>query len=144
MSQGKSALSIVRKYHPKVTRVVDAKKSIKINVTKNDCKGGSKKSPSSCAMARACERDFDGAIISTSIAYLVKGTKATRYRVPSAVSREIVSFDRHHDFAPGEYYLGKPTGMVRLGGDARKGRKVKRKYVRTVTHNHRTAGIRSL
>ena len=37
---GKSALGIVRRYHPEVVRVIDAKKSLTIKVTKNDCKKG--------------------------------------------------------------------------------------------------------
>jgi hypothetical protein len=145
MSQGKSALSIVRKYHPNVNRVIDAKKPVTINVTAEDCRNGKKKGASSCAMARAFERSYDGAIISLATAYLVKGDTAIRYRVPDAVTREIVSFDRSKQFAPGEYKLAQIEPARKLGlvhkvvnrTDPSKYKKAPRKY-------HKTAGIRAL
>lgn len=88
MPQGKSALGIVRKYHPNVTRVVDAKRPITIEVSKSDCRKGDAKSPSHCAMAKAFTHTHDGAIVSLSVAYIVDGDKATRYKVPVSVSRD--------------------------------------------------------
>lgn len=148
MAQGKSALGIVRKYYPQVTRVVEAKRDLQILVTPADSRRSTKKSPNTCALARACEREYEGAIISMSVAYLVKGDKAMRYMVPAAVSREIVSFDRHQDFAPGDYKLKapatsqklRPLGNRRLRPD-RKGGKFYGSIKRRV---HRTVGIRSL
>jgi hypothetical protein len=147
VSQGKSALGIVRKYHPEVTRVVDAKKSIDIEVTAADCKAGKRKGPSSCAMARAFEREYDGAIISLSTAYLIKGTKATRYQVPASVSREIVSFDRSRKFEPGSYSLNTPS--FKLGQPNRSKRKDRYQSTDGVPYaknklRHKTAGIRAL
>lgn len=149
MAQGKSALGIVRKYYPEVTKVRDAKKNVTIAVTPDDCKGSRKKSPSSCALARACERSYDGAIVSMSVAYLVKGNVAHRYRVPQAISRELVSFDRHHDFAPGEYRLKAPSKTQKMG--PRKwaqpeNRPSGREYGNggNKQRHHRTAGIRAL
>jgi hypothetical protein len=153
MSQGKSALNIVRKYHPQVTSVVDAKKPVTIEVTAKDCKDGKRKGPSSCAMACAAKRDYDGAIISLSTAYLVKGNKATRYLVPQAVSREIVSFDRAKKFEPGEYALNAPPDSMTISvirersAGKKKGRHKNaagQRYTGTRTRNHRTAGIRAL
>jgi hypothetical protein len=146
MSQGKSALGIVRKYHPNVTRVVDAKRDVEIEVTAEDCKAGKRKGPSSCAMACAFKREYDGAIISLSTAYLIKGDIAERYMVPSSVSREIVSFDRAKQFAPGDYSLKKPAKSNKLG--PRRSRLLDsrhdKKYAGNKPRNHRTAGIRAL
>ncbi len=146
MPQGKSALGIVQKYHPGVTRVVDAKRAAVIQVTKANCKSGNKKSASSCAMARAFEREHDGAIISLSCAYIVDGKKATRYKVPPAVSREIVSFDRHGDFAPGIYKLNAPGKWNKLGKSPTADHRRRHDANKTKRHkpNHHTAGIRSL
>jgi hypothetical protein len=142
----KTALGTVRKYHPGVTKVVDSKKDIDIEVTAADCKGSKRKSPGNCAMARAFKREYDGAIISLSTAYLIKGDKAIRYAVPQSVQREIVSFDRAHDFSPGEYSLKKVQPGNRLGarrGGSDAGRDPTRK-TKLPNKVHRTAGIRSL
>ena len=77
-----SALKIVRKYHPEVNSVIDAVKDIRVVVSAADCKTSTRKSPSECAMAKACLKHYDGAIISLSTAYLIKGKRARRYRVP--------------------------------------------------------------
>lgn len=147
--QGKSALGIVRKYYPNVQKITDAKKPIKIEVTAKDCRGGNSKSPSSCAMARAFEREYDGAIISLSAAYLIKGNKATRYLVPQSVSREIVSFDRSHKFEPGTYSLRTPYYTLgspnrRTKPDTHKNAAGERYAVSKSRNNHKTAGIRAL
>lgn len=138
-----SALGIVQRYHPEVTKVMDAKKNITIEVTEADRTAGSKKEPGACALARACERSYDGAIISTSTIYLVKGRTAFRFRPPESVSREIVSFDRGHDFAPGQYSLRAPGKTERLGhrGHPPGGHSKKAK---PRARAHRTTGIRVL
>src|SRR6185312_6000284 len=109
------ALEHIRKFYPDVTAVVDAPQDITIKVTVQDCQKSKKGAPSECALARAFERRFDGAIISRTVSYLIKGSKAIRYMTPESVTREIVSFDRHHDFAPGQYYLKAPSGNEILG-----------------------------
>lgn len=102
-----SALTIVQKVFPNVTRVVDATKDSKIEVTKRDTTSATVRNHKACAMAVACKRklDLDGVIMSVSTAYLIKGDKATRYHVPPSVSREIVAFDRDAVFEPGDYNL---------------------------------------
>ena len=142
----KSVLSIVRKYHPEVTQVVDASKSIEISVSKADCKSGKFSEPDNCAMAKAFQREHDGAIISLSSAYIIDGTKAVRYKVPESVSREIVSFDRNHQFAPGEYQLRPPSASEKIGKRTRPQYTKNRKpeYSANKKRYHRTAGIRSL
>jgi hypothetical protein len=146
VSQGKSALGIVRKYHPQVNKIIDSKSDLTIEVTKDDCRKSKSKSPSSCAMARACSREYDGAIVSLAIAYMIKGDKAIRYVVPQSVSREIVSFDRSHNFAPGEYRLKKIPSSLKLG--PRRSRLLperhKTKYSARKPRSHKTAGIRAL
>lgn len=140
----KSALSIVQKYAPNVTRVVDATRDAHIEVTRGDCKGAKKGSPNSCAMARAFEREYDGAVVSLSVAYLIKGSKATRYRVPNSVSREIVSFDRAKEFSPGEYHLRAPVTTERLESMHERNNAPKTKRYAAKRRNHKTAGIRAL
>jgi len=75
---------------------------------------------------------------------LIKGNVATRYVTSQSVSREITSFDRHHDFAAGkDYCLSKIPNGIRLGspnrGGTHTGEKGKRKRV-----IHRTAFVRRL
>lgn len=146
MSKGKSALGIVRKYHPEVNRVVDAKKPLTIEVTASDCRSGNSGKASSCAMAKACERDFDGAVISLSVAYMVKGDRATRYRVPASVQREIVSFDRAHKFEPGTYKLKAPNTTEKLGSAKHANKKdwAPAPGGGNRPRSHKTAGIRAL
>lgn len=143
----KSALKIVQKYYPEVTKVIEAKKDATIEVTEADCKGARKKSPNSCALARAYSREYDGAIVSLSTAYLIKDGVATRYQVPQAISRELVSFDRHHDFAPGEYKLKRPSKSFKLrprGDRPLKPERHNTTYQQNKPRNHKTAGIRAL
>lgn len=140
---GRCALTIVQRYHPEVTKVIDATESLDINVTEADCRKGKGKAPSACAMAKAFMREYDGAIISTSKAYLIKGKTAVRYNVPQSVAREIVSFDRSHKFAPGNYRLASVPKNAQLG---------KRKWPQPPNRPaggikdraHYTTGIRSL
>jgi len=142
----KSILGIVQKYYPEVTSVKDAKKGVTIEVTKGDSKNSKSNAPRECALARACSRRFGGAIVSISRAYIIHGRKALRYTVGQAISREVVSFDRNHDFAPGMYRLLPPSPTVRLAKDSRKrpsGRRAKgsSRVKRTV---HRTVRVRDL
>lgn len=140
----KSALIIIRAYYPGVTLVSDARKSVTLRVSKEDCAKANSKQPSACALARACKREYDGAIISLSVAYLISGNKALRFKVPESVSREIISFDRNHNFSPGEYTLKAPSASTRLGPRRHPQPKDKGVYVRIKRRNHKTSGLRSL
>lgn len=102
-----STLNLIHKYFPAVTLVKDSKDSIPIEVTKRDASSKEVKNHGACAMAVACKRAFhlDGAIISRSVAYLVKGNTAVKFKLSPSVSREITSFDRGAGFEPGEYLL---------------------------------------
>jgi hypothetical protein len=112
-----TALSVVKKFFPEVTKVTDGKKAITIEVTAADDRTATKRAHKTCAMAVACKRkfDLDGVVISVATAYLVKDKKATRYQLPPSVSREVVSFDRDGGFRPGEYQLSAIPKSNRLG-----------------------------
>jgi hypothetical protein len=104
------SLQIVQKFYPEVTKVVDARADLIFNLRASDVKSAKAKKHDGCALAQACKRQchVDGAIVSTRTAYLISGTKATRYYVPESVSREIVAFDRGAGFELGAYCLQKP------------------------------------
>lgn len=142
----KSALGIIQKYHPNVKSVVDATEPLYIEVTKKDCKNGSSKEPGDCVIARACRREYEGAVISMSVAYIVDGETAYRYMVPQSIAREVVSFDRAGMFQPGLYSLNAPVACQRLGAHlASRPRSGKKKTVHSrKKRNHATAGIRRL
>jgi len=112
----KKGHSFLRRHFPAVEEVVDAKRPVKVIVKAIDSAAGKRKRPTECAMARAMKREFDadGVIIGLSRSYIIKGKKATRYQTPHTVARELVSFDRHHDFAPGIYSLSpiSPSGSA--------------------------------
>ncbi len=141
----KMALNIVNKYDPQVTRVVDGKSNVKIIVTDDDCKKGKANDPNNCALVKALDRDFDGAIVSKSIAYLIRGHTAYRFRVPSAIRTEIVSFDRNHDFRPGEYKLNAPCTTEKLEyGREKLEKRVPAKKGTTIKRKHKVEGVRAL
>lgn len=117
------SLKIVQKLFPQVRHILEARKSIRIQVTDRDTKSASVKNHKECALAVACKRmlPIDGVIISRSVAYAIVGDKATRYMLPQSASREIVSFDRGSGFYPGTYQLSRPAKAERRA--ARRSRK---------------------
>lgn len=142
-------LKRIQKQFPHVTNVRDAENNIRIQVTKKDSASGRRKDPNQCALARACIRTkhADGAIIGVGYSYIIKGTTATRYKTSVGVGREITSFDRHHDFAPGsDYLLSKVSRLSRLDADktpyvdTRNRKKPSGKEAKV--YKHRTARIR--
>ncbi len=139
------ALQIVQKYHPNVKKVVDATKSLAVRVTKKDCDNASSNMPDECAVAKAIQRQHLSAIISSTTSYVIDGDKAVRYKTPMAINKEIVSFDRSHVFAPGDYKLNAPSKHEKLGRRDRpqfsKSRDAAKQPHRLY---HKTAGIRSL
>lgn len=108
----------IRRYFPDVDRVVDATKSIEVEVISKDVDRAKQKREDCCAMAKACERlpGVDGAIIKTSTAFIIRGHTATKFMVPDCVTKEIISFDRHGDFHPGKYYLTPVPKSARADG----------------------------
>lgn len=119
--------NVIKSFYPEVRRIVDATEPLLITVTKQDCKGANKKEMDSCALARALERtEGVHALISRSVAYIIKGKTARRYQLPESVTREIVTFDRFKGFTPGDYRLCKPYPTNRLGAGRSGGRKRKK------------------
>lgn len=113
-----SAVNKVKKYFPQVTKVIDSNKSVTVSVNKSDVKSGRRNEPGSCALAKACIREFhaDGALINIGFSYVIRGKTAFRFKTSNTVAREIVSFDRHSDFATGkDYRLQKVSPSNRLG-----------------------------
>lgn len=144
-----SAINTVRKFFPKVVRVVDATTNALIDVTESDVAKSKKKNHKECAMAVACKRKFklDGVIISKSVAYLVKGNRARRFKVGEAIVREVVSFDRGAGFSPGKYSLRAPSPLDQMGARAKRrganntsrkhaGEDIKKRFV------HKTGNVR--
>lgn len=107
----------IRQTFPQVKFVKDAHTAISVNVRKSDCTNATPLDPSECALAKAAKREYraDAAVIGLGTSYIIKGDTAIRYRSGQHVAREIVSFDRHSDFAPGEYHLTPHSPSVRLG-----------------------------
>lgn len=145
-SNRSKSLEYVRRYYPDCVKVIDAKRGTKITVKPQDCANGVGKAPNICAIAKAAMRHYDGAIISLSRAYLIKGNVAHRYEVPNHVTRELIVFDRSHQFQPGVYRLEKIGKDRQLGmrgkpgpGAGRRPSKKKLKHPK-----HFTGGVRSL
>lgn len=114
---GRNTLSMVQRFYPAVKTVVDAKDKLNIEVTAATARSADVRKHNKCALAVQCAKTFhlDGAIVSRSRAYLVRGDIAVRYNLPESVTREIVSFDRKAGFEPGLYALMPPTASNALG-----------------------------
>lgn len=139
------SLSIVKKFFPNVKTITDATSNATIEVTKSDVEKSKIKKHNECAMAIACKRKFhlDGVIVSRRIAYLVKGNKARRFKVPESVSREVVSFDRGGGFEAGTYQLAKIPEKEKLGPRNRP-QKIKTRQVKEPRKRHFTTNIRQV
>jgi len=80
---------------------------------------------------------MDGVIVSINRAYLVKGTRATRYFLSGHAQREIVAFDRGGGFSAGVYELNAPRKGARLGD------RVDREHeAMNISDSHQAKGIR--
>lgn len=107
----------IRRLFPKLKYVTDSTKAVAVTVTSRDCAAGKRMVGAECALAKATRRQYnaDGAVIGISFSYIIQGENAVRFTTPVTVAREIVSFDRHSDFAPGEYKLSPVSPSQRLG-----------------------------
>ena len=105
--------------------VIDAKKPLKIEVTRADCQLATRKNPGCCAVAKACGRELKikGVRVHLSRLYLLAGKTWTRYLVHSSLRSEIIAFDRGGKFQPGTYTFQAPNPNKRLGSGS--GGKVK-------------------
>jgi hypothetical protein len=134
------AMDRIRKLFPQVTQIIEAKEPLVISVIEEDALKGRKKDPMGCALVRACKRLHlaEGAIIGLGNSYLIKGNIATRYKTSGTVSREITSFDRHQDFAPGkDYRLSAISPGSTLANTIKSNRKAYRKRKVAVQKEYR-------
>lgn len=135
----------LRQMFPDLKTVIDAKRPVEVRVQAKDCAGATPLDLGHCAMARAAMRQYkvDHAVIGLGSSYLIKGTKAIRFKTPASVQREIVSFDRHKDFAPGAYSLAVVSPSLRFGAQARSGKhKAARAAHKARRRIHKTANVR--
>ncbi len=112
------AKTLIKRDFPRVRKIVDATETLNITVLPQDAATGRQKDPEGCALVKACIRQklADAAIIGLGFSYLIKGDTATRYKTSAAVGREITTFDRHKDFAPGvNYKLSRVSPGSKLG-----------------------------
>jgi hypothetical protein len=100
-------------------RVVDAKRSARILITKRDVVDGDNKNPSSCAAALAAKRDVPeclSARVHIGRVYIEHRDRWVRYLTPDALRTEIVAFDRGGSFQPGDYVLRAPSPTETIEG----------------------------
>ena len=144
--QMSSALKIVQRRFPQVSKIVDSRKPLSIEVTGRDVNSAKRKDHQVCAMAVACKRKFklDGVIISVKRAYAIKGNRAVRFDIPETVSREIVSFDRGAEFVPGNYRLNAIPKSSRSGRSTPRAPRPNGGRKRPYAHIHKTEGIRAV
>jgi hypothetical protein len=137
--------SAIQKAFPHVKKVLDAAESISVHVGKSDCAKAVSKDATECAMAKAVKREYkaDGAIIGVATSYIIRDDIALRFQTPTSVAREIVSFDRHQDFEPGDYHLTPKAGTNRLGHS---GGRSKNKQSGSKKHRayHKTLKVRTI
>lgn len=107
----------IKQLFPQVEHAVDADRPVEVSVSAKDCKDAKRLNPTECALAQAARRQFkaDAVVIGMSSSYVIRGKEAVRFATPISVQREIVSFDRHQDFAPGQYYLTPKSPTARFG-----------------------------
>lgn len=99
--------------------IVNATKSLKLEITTADIKHSQKKSAGFCAAAVACVRQLKAkeARVHLSRTYIRHNGKWIRYITPTSLQKEIIAFDRGGSFEPGHYRLMKvpPGKLIRVG-----------------------------
>lgn len=98
--------------------VMDAKRSLKLIITKNDCARASIKEPQDCAAARAIRRELHAKECRVHLGRVYVRTNESnwqRYVTPDALRSEIIAFDRGGAFSPGEYVLAPLPPSKRTG-----------------------------
>lgn len=113
--RGLSLSDMLRKHYPDVDAVVDAKKRVVLNITREDIAFGKRKDHRTCGVAVCVRRqeNVDGVIVGVRRVYFIKGRVATRFEPTESLSRELVAFDRGGTFDAGVYVLNpvrRPTG----------------------------------
>ena len=134
-------------------RVVDASRSLRISISPQDAARAKMKDPAACAAAVAILRGYRAegvkqARVHLGRVYLEYPDKWVRYKTPSALRAEIISFDRgtNAQYTTGEYSLQKMAPTDRL-----RARKIKvngperSRHGKRKTHKvlHRVEGVRA-
>ena len=133
-------------------KVVDAKKPLRISISKADAAKGKTKDPGACAAARAIVRtiaDCKSARVHLGRTYIEFPDRWVRYKTPEGLKVEIVSFDRGSkaEYTEGEYTLYAPSPTDRIG--TRTGRGVrgstsgKKKRAHIARVIHQIEGVRA-
>ena len=143
-----TSLTMVRRYFPNVTNVVDADKSVVVEVTKKDAAAARRKNPRACALALCLERTFkaDGVIIGLTVSWVIKDKTATRFANAETISREVTSFDRFGPvgFDAGFYNLAPISPSNRLGAVQGGKKKTETGTGKPKKIRHYTQGVRVL
>ena len=121
--------------------VKDAKKSIRLEIMREDIVNARKKNSNCCAVAKACTRGLNVKAVKVHLTRLYLNTDGkcfTRYIVSGAMRSEIIAFDRGGRFQPGSYNLGVPDKTKLLGyskksSSVRKDEKGQPKLIKTYT-----------
>lgn len=130
-------------------KVVDAKTSLRISISKEDASRGKLKDPGACAAARAIIRtlkDCKAARIHLGRTYIEFPDKWVRYKTPEALKMEIVSFDRggKPEYTQGDYTLAAPSPADRLNfrpkPQGKTGSKKRRPHIARI--HHQIEGVR--
>src|SRR5260370_30155616 len=101
-------------------KVVDARKPIVIEVTREDCRKGKTRDPAGCAAARSILHTDEKALsarVHRGMTYVEYEEKWVRYRTSSALSFELAVFDRGTGFEPGAYGLGVPSASHSIASE---------------------------
>lgn len=124
-------------------KVVDATYRMAVHVTPEDIKKGDPRQHNSCAVARACIRDFDalGAHVSLTRAYIEFPKKIVRFNVPPSLRNEIVAFDQGGKFTPDTYVMIPPCKSQALGKPQKRNPPAKR---RQRAKQHHPMEVRSM
>lgn len=124
--------------------MVDASEDLNLSITPADIRRAIKnrKDPNNCAAAEAIKRQeiCKDVAVYMSRTYVKDKDRWVRYVTPSAISREVTSFDRGSEFEPGDYTLKAPSPSNRLG--VHRG-KTTRKTGKQKKQKHVTLNVRS-
>ena len=125
--------------------VVDAKASLKLEVTSADCKLATRKNPGCCAVAKACGRELKitGVRVHLSRLYLLAGKTWTRYIVHNSLRSEIIAFDRGGKFQPGIYTFAAPNPSKLIGSKIKNGPRLTKGKPLTVRIYKSVQGVRA-
>jgi hypothetical protein len=125
--------------------VVDAKASLKLEVTRADCNAATRKDPGCCAVAKACGRELKikGVRVHLSRLYLLVGKAWTRYIVDNSLRSELIAFDRGGKFQPGVYTFLPPPPSKVIGSKIKSGPRLTKGKPRTVRSYKSVKGVRA-